>query len=55
MGLPRGRALGERSMPLTDADLLVGGEVPTPEDEIGDLIGEGDRLCPEDNELRPAT
>lgn len=43
-GLPRGRALGERSIPLTDADLLVGGEVPNPGDEIGDRIGEGDRL-----------
>ena len=44
VGLPRGRALGERSIPLTDADLLVGGEVPTPDDEIGDRMGEGDRL-----------
>ena len=43
-GLPRGLALGDTSMPLIDADLLVGGEVPTPGDEIGDRIGDGDRL-----------
>jgi hypothetical protein len=55
VGLPRGLALGEMSTPLTDADLLVGGEVPRPGDETGDRIGDGERLCPDDNELRPAT
>jgi hypothetical protein len=55
VGLPNAFTLGESSMPLTDADLLVGGEVPRPGDDTGDLIGDGDLLTPDDNELSPAT
>ena len=41
-GLASALVLGESSTPLTDADLLVGGDVPNPGDDIGDRTGEGD-------------
>jgi hypothetical protein len=34
--------LGDVSNPFTDAEILVGGEVPTPCEDTGDLMGEGD-------------
>lgn len=56
VGLPRAFERGDMSTPMTEADLLVGGEVLNPWDETGDLTGEGDLLTPpDDKELRPAT
>ena len=34
--------LGDVSKPFTDAETLVGGEVSTPCEDTGDLMGEGD-------------
>jgi hypothetical protein len=44
VGLPNGLPprCGESSKFLIEADLLVGGDVPRPWDDTGDLIGEGD-------------
>lgn len=54
VGLPNGLRPGDSSNPFTEADLLVGGEVPKPWDETGDRTGEGDLLMAEDSELSPA-
>ena len=55
-GLARGFRLGDVSIPLTDPDLLCGGEAPPPELDTGERMGEGDRLTPptEDRLVRPA-
>lgn len=58
-GLPSGFLLGEVSIPLSEADLLFGGEVPAPPvvEETGERIGDGDRwsrLPMEDKLVRPA-
>ena len=56
VGLPRGFRTGDSLKPLTDPELLMGGEVSPPWDDTGDLIGEGDRLlAPRDEiEVSPA-
>jgi len=52
-GLPRGFLLGDISSPLIEPDLLVGGDVSAWE-EMGDLMGEGERLIPADErEVKP--
>lgn len=55
-GLARGFRLGDVSMPLTDPDLLCGGEAPPPELDTGERIGEGDLFMPptEERLVRPA-
>lgn len=56
-GLPSGFLLGDVSRPLSEADLLFGGEVPAPPvvEETGDRIGDGDRLLATvDRLVRPA-
>lgn len=55
VGLPSGFLDGDISKPLMDPDLLVGGDVSGPWDEIGDLIGDGERLMPAElREVNPA-
>lgn len=56
-GLPSGCLVGDVSRPLSEADLLFGGDVPAPPvvEETGDRIGDGDRLlATEDKLVRPA-
>lgn len=56
-GLPSGFLLGDVSRPLSEADLLSGGEGPAPPvvEETGDRIGDGDRLlATEDMLVSPA-
>lgn len=44
-GLPKGILVGDVSMPLSEADLLCGGELPAPPvvEETGERMGDGDR------------
>lgn len=46
-GLPGSRPLrfGETSSPLTDVEILVGGEVLNPYDDVGERSGDGDLFC----------
>lgn len=55
VGLPNAfeARVGEVSVPLIDAALLVGGEVPRPCEDTGDLRGDGER-CPDEKEVIPA-
>lgn len=49
-----GFLLGDMSKPLIEPDLLVGGEVSAPWDEMGERMGDGERLTPADErEVRP--
>ena len=55
VGLPSGLRPGDMLRPFTDPDLLFGGDVSGPCEDMGDLIGDGDRLAFIDvNEVRPA-
>ncbi len=55
VGLPSGFLAGDKLNPLTDPDLLFGGDVSGACEDTGDLIGEGERLTPmEAKDVKPA-
>lgn len=47
--------VGDKSRPLKDVEILVGGEVPNPWDDVGDRKGDGDRFCTAELEEKEAT
>lgn len=47
--------VGEKSSPLKDGAILVGGDVPNPWEDVGDRKGDGDRFCTAELEEKEAT